>query len=70
MAASDIPTKAIDKLCLADVITDTYDKKKTDKDTGLETTEKKTVNRVKSFKKPDEQVLEANGNEPVEDLGI
>lgn len=70
MAASDIPTKAIDKLCLADVITDTYDKKKTDKDTGLETIEKKTVNRVKSFKKPDEQVLEANGNEPVEDLGI
>ena len=69
LAASEIPTKALNMMCLADVITDTYDKKKTDNETGLEVTEKKSVNRVKSFKKPDERVLEANGVETT-DLGI
>lgn len=68
MVANDIPTMAIGKYCLADVNQDTYNKTKTDTNTGLETTETKTVNRVKSFKRPDEWVIEHN--EGGFDLGI
>ena len=71
LSANDIPEKAIGKLCIASVNTDTYEKKKTDSETGLETTETRTVNRVKSFKKPTDEILAANDAETNDtDLGI
>lgn len=67
LAASEIQEKTINRLCLIDVYTDSYDKKTTNKDTGLEETEKKFINRVKTFKQlPDE----LPNNDIDEDLGI
>ncbi len=52
MVASDIPTKAIGKTLDVVVEISSYERKITDPDTGLERTETRTKNEVKSFRKP------------------
>lgn len=66
--ASEIQEKTKGKMCLVDVVTESYDKKVQNKETGLDEIQKKLINRVKSFKKlPDD--LPNNDNE-LNDLGI
>ena len=52
MVASDIPTKALEKTLDVVVEISSYEKKVTDPDTGLERTETRTKNEVRSFRRP------------------
>ena len=68
LSASEIQEKTKDKICLIEVITESYDKKVQNKDTGLEETEKKYVNKVKNFKQLPAE--EPNNDLTNMDLGI
>jgi hypothetical protein len=52
MVASEIPTKAVGKTLDVVVEISSYKRTVTDPDTGLETSETRTRNEVKSFRKP------------------
>jgi hypothetical protein len=59
--ASQIQELAVGKRGIASVDIDTYDKKVTDRETGIETTVEKEINRVKNFKplaEPTEEIAE------------
>ena len=67
LSASEIQEKTKNRVCLIDVITESYDKTVQNKDTGLDEIEKKYINKVKNFKQlPAEQP----NNDVEEDLGI
>lgn len=53
LMASEIPTKCVGKVLKAETYHNKYEKKITDKDTGLETTETRINTKVKRFIKPD-----------------
>jgi hypothetical protein len=50
LAASQIQTECIGKECIGNVYTDTYEKKQQNKDTGIDETVERKINRIKSFK--------------------
>ena len=52
MVASEIPTKAVGKTLDVVVEISQYEKKVTDPDTGIETTETRSKNEVRSFRRP------------------
>lgn len=68
IAASEIQEKCVGLICDIDVFTDSYDKTVQNKETGLDETEKKYVNKVKAFK----QVIDENPNTEIEteDMGF
>lgn len=65
--ASEIQEKAVGKRGIAFVDIETYDKVTTDKETGVDTTIQKTINRVKNFKpiaEPTEEISEDDDDMP------
>lgn len=71
LSGGEIPEKAIGKLCLADINTRTYEKTETNKETGLDEIKTKTVNNIRTFKKPSDEILAQNNMEINDtDLGI
>ena len=68
IAASEIQEKTKGLICDIDVYTDSYDKTIQNKDTGLDETQKKYINRIKSFKKVENQ--NPNAEIETEDMGF
>lgn len=67
LSASEIQEKTKGLMCLANIYTDSYDKKVQNKDTGLDEIKPTYINRVKSFK----QLPATKPNNDIEeDLGI
>lgn len=64
--ASEIQSKVVGRLCMANVFIESYIKKTIDKDTGLETSEERLVNKIKSFRTPP-LGLNAKENDPIDE---
>ena len=67
LSASEIQTETLNKMCLANVVIDTYDKHIQNKETALDEIVKKEVNHIKSFKQLPSNIP---NNDLAKDLGI
>lgn len=69
LAASQIQSTCVGKECLGNIIIDSYDKVTQNKDTGIDETVKRTINRIKSLK-PLDTPNENNVSEELTDIDL